>query len=234
MASFVVHDVSGSEVGSYELDPAEIAASINKQLLHDVVVMYEANKRVGTVRTKSRGEVIGSTKKLYRQKGTGRARAGARRTPVRRGGGHAFAKRPRDFSYRLPKKAVRLATRMALRSKFDDSQVIILDGLNIHGNQNQAHRPDGEGFGAGGKTGRLLAIPEYDRELWLSARNIVGLQVSPVFDLNAYDLLRQHHLIITKDALDRYREGRPAQAEPRKPLRGKLRIKDRSINNAHL
>lgn len=212
MASFVVNDVSGAEVGSYDFDPAELAASINKQLLHDVVVMYEANKRVGTVRTKSRGEVIGSTKKIFRQKGTGRARAGAKRTPIRRGGGHAFAKRPRDFSYRLPKKAVRLATRMALRSKFDDSQVVILDGLNITEIKTRPMADMVKALGLAGKP-VLLAIPAYQRELWLSARNICGLQVSPVFDLNAYDLLHQHHLIITKDALDLYREGKPA-AEP--------------------
>ncbi len=212
MASFVVRDIKGAEVGSYDFDPAELADSINKQLLHDVIVMYEANKRVGTVKTKSRGEVAGSTKKLYRQKGTGRARAGAKRTPIRRGGGHAFAKLPRDFSYRLPRKAVRLATRMALRSKFDDNQIVILDGLDINEIKT---KPVAEMLAAVGLAGKstLLAIPEYHRELWLSARNIPGLQVSPVFDLNAYDLLHQHHLLITKAALDRYREGKPA-AEP--------------------
>jgi large subunit ribosomal protein L4 len=212
MATFVVRNASCAEVGSYEFDTAELAASINKQLLHDAVVMYEANKRVGTMRSKSRGEVIGSTKKIFRQKGTGRARAGAKRTPIRRGGGHTFAKRPRDFSYRMPKKAVRLATRMALRSKFDDSQVVILDGLNISEIKTKAMASVVKALGLAGKSA-LLAIPEYQRELWLSARNIAGLQVSPVFELNAYDLLHQHHLIITKDALDRYREGRPA-AEP--------------------
>jgi large subunit ribosomal protein L4 len=212
MASFVIRDVKGAEVGSYDFDPAELAASINKQLLHDVVVMYQANKRVGTVRTKSRGEVIGSTKKIFRQKGTGRARAGAKRTPIRRGGGHTFAKRPRDFGYRLPRKAVRLATRMALRSKFDDSQVIILDSLDITEIKTKPMADMLSAVGLAGKSA-LLAIPDYQRELWLSARNISGLQVSPVFELNAYDLLHQHHLIITKDALDRYREGKPA-ADP--------------------
>lgn len=208
MASFKIHNVSGDEVGSYDFDPAELAESINKQLLHDVVVMYEANKRVGTVRSKARGEVAGSTKKLYRQKGTGRARAGARRTPVRRGGGHTFAKRPRDFSYRLPRKAVRSATRMALRSKFDDDQAVILDALSVSGIKTKPIADMVKAVGLAGKS-VLLAIPEYDRELWLSARNIPGLQVSPVFELNAYDLLRQHHLVVTKDALDRFREGKP-------------------------
>ena len=106
MISVPVHNQSGAEVGKYEFNADDLAPGINKQLLHDVVVMYEANRRQGTVRTKSRGMVAGSTRKLYRQKGTGRARAGASRTPVRRGGGHTFGKKVRDFSYRLPKKAV--------------------------------------------------------------------------------------------------------------------------------
>ena len=86
MANLPIYDRNGSEVGRYDVDPAEIAPRINKQLLHDVVVMYQANLRQGTQGTKSRGMIAGSTKKMYRQKGTGNARAGSRRSPVRRGG----------------------------------------------------------------------------------------------------------------------------------------------------
>ncbi len=103
MASLTVFDRSGNEVGKYEIEPTEVAPRINRQLLHDVVVMYQASKRQGSHRTKSRGEVAGSTKKMYRQKGTGNARAGSRRSGVRRGGGHIFARRARDYSYRLPR-----------------------------------------------------------------------------------------------------------------------------------
>ena len=117
MTSLPIYDRAGNQVGSYEIDPAAVAPSINKQLLHDVVVMYQASRRQGTQKTKSRGEVRGSTKKLYRQKGTGNARAGSRRSGVRRGGGHIHALQPRDYSYRLPRKAVQAATRMAIRSK---------------------------------------------------------------------------------------------------------------------
>ena len=104
MATLNILDRAGKQVGTYEIDPTEIAPRINKQLLHDAVVMYQANQRQGTFRTKSRAEVAGSTKKMYRQKGTGNARAGSRRSPVRRGGGHTFAKRPRDFSYSLARR----------------------------------------------------------------------------------------------------------------------------------
>ncbi len=117
MAKLTVYNTTGKEVGTYEIEPTDLAPRINKQLLHDAVVMYEANQRQGTFATKSRARVAGSTKKMYRQKGTGNARAGSRRSGIRRGGGHIFAKQPRDFGYRLPRKALHLATRMALASK---------------------------------------------------------------------------------------------------------------------
>ena len=110
MASLTIYNRTGKEVGKYDIEPTDLAPRINKQLLHDVVVMYQSNLRLGTAKTKSRGEVAGSTKKMYRQKGTGNARAGSRRSGIRRGGGHIFAKRPRDWTYRLPRKAVQLAT----------------------------------------------------------------------------------------------------------------------------
>src|SRR3954447_12528996 len=129
MASLTVYNRAGKEVGTYDIEPTDLAPRINKQLLHDVVVMYQSNLRLGCAKTKSRGEVAGSTKKMYRQKGTGNARAGSRRSGIRRRGGHIFAKRPRDWSFRLPRKAVQLATRMALASKLRDQQVVLIDEL---------------------------------------------------------------------------------------------------------
>ncbi|QDU81748.1 50S ribosomal protein L4 [Polystyrenella longa] len=201
MASIAIKNMSGDEVGSFDYDLDALSPEINKQLLHDVVVMYEANKRVGTVKTKGRGEVAGSTKKLFRQKGTGRARAGASRTPVRKGGGHTFAKTPKDWTYRLPKKAVRLATRMALRSKFEDNQVCLVDSLSVDGPKTKLIADTLKTLGLASKS-VLMVIPEYNIDLWRSSRNIEQLQVSPTNFLNAYDLLHQHELIITKDALE--------------------------------
>src|SRR3954468_5768348 len=131
MASLTVFDRTGKQVGSYNLEPMDIAPRINKQLLHDAVVMYQSNQRLGTARTKSRAEVAGTTKKMYRQKGTGNARAGSRRSGVRVGGGHIFAKRPRDWTYRLPRKALQLATRMALAAKLRDDEVTLIDELKF-------------------------------------------------------------------------------------------------------
>src|SRR5579862_4357464 len=119
----------GQTVGSVELDPAELGGKINKQLLHEVVLMYLANQRAGTHSTLRRGEVSGSTKKLFRQKGTGNARVGNKRTNKRRGGGTTKGPKPRDYYYRMPKKAIRVATRMAILSKLQDNEVVILDDL---------------------------------------------------------------------------------------------------------
>jgi large subunit ribosomal protein L4 len=204
MISAPIQDMSGKTVGTYEFDPADLAPGINKQLLHDAVVMYESNRRVGTVQTKSRAVVAGSKKKMYRQKGTGRARAGNRRTPVRRGGGHAFAKVPKDWSYRMPKKAIRLATRMALLSKFQDGEAIVVDKLAVTEPKTRTIAAMLKALGVN-RQSCLLAIAGANAEVWRSARNIATVQVAPAAELNAYDLLRQKRLVITREAIDQLR-----------------------------
>src|SRR5258707_8063497 len=131
MLTLNVYNRQGETVGTVEVDPAEFGGEINRQLLHDVVIMHMANQRAGTHSTLRRGEVAGSTKKLFRQKGTGNARAGTRRTNKRRGGGTAKGPKPRDYEYHLPKKAVRAATRMAILSKFQDQEAVIIDELKL-------------------------------------------------------------------------------------------------------
>jgi len=203
MASIPVYNQQGKDAGSFELDTAEISPEPKKQLLHDAVVMYQRNRRQGTVETKSRGMVSGTNKKLYRQKGTGNARAGGKRTNIRRGGGHVFAKKTIDYSYSLPRKAVRLATRMALRSKIDDGQAKVLEELSL---AEIKTRPVAEMLEAIGVAGAsvLLVVPEYDAVVYRSARNIEGVIVLPVAELNAYDLLRQRNLLIVKSALESF------------------------------
>ncbi len=205
MASLPVYDRTGKEVGRYDIDPAAIAPRINKQLLHDVVVMYQSNQRQGTVRTKNRGEVAGSTKKMYRQKGTGNARAGSRRSGVRRGGGHIFAKRPRDWSYRLPRKAVQLATRMAVASKIRDDQLVVIDELSFAEPRTRemasilkALRCDG--------TSVLVTTAEHDPVVYKSARNIDKVSVAPVAGLNALAVLSPRLMLVTRRALDAIRD----------------------------
>jgi large subunit ribosomal protein L4 len=205
MASLPVYDRSGAEVGRYEIDPQEIAPRINKQLLHDVVVMYQANRRQGTFRTKSRGEVSGSTKKMYRQKGTGNARAGSRRSGVRRGGGHIHAKRPRDFSYRMPRKALQAATRMAIAAKILDEQLVIVDQLAFAAPKTREMAATLKAVGLQGQT-LLVAIEAYDPNVYKSARNIAGVTVSPVSDLNALAVLTPRRMLVTKGAIEAIRE----------------------------
>jgi large subunit ribosomal protein L4 len=211
MITLTVHDKAGKKVGSYDLDPNDLAAGVNKQLLHDVVVMYETNRRVGTVLTRSRGRVQGSTKKLFRQKGTGRARMGTIRTPIRKGGGVAFARNTVDYGYRLPHKAVRLATRMALLSKFLDNQVTLLDEFTVSEPKTSVVAGVLKALGLS-DTSCLLAIDGHDVNVWRSGRNIPNLQVSTAGGLNAYDLLHQKQLVITRGALDRLRKREPAVA----------------------
>ena len=202
--NLAVYDISGKKVGSYEIDPAELAPTVSKQLLHDAVVMYQANQRQGTFRTKNRGEVAGSTKKLYKQKGTGNARAGARRSGTRRGGGHIFAKRPRDFGWRMPKKALRAATRMALAARLADDEVKLVSGFELGSPKTAVIAKLLKSLGIAEKT-VLVAPAKHDDMLWKSARNIEGVSVSPVGDLNAWSLLQPRAVLMTTAAIDAFR-----------------------------
>ncbi len=209
--NLAVYDMSGKQVGSYEIDPAELAPSVSKQLLHDAVVMYQANQRQGTQKTKTRGEVAGSTRKLYRQKGTGNARAGARRSGTRRGGGHIFAKRPRDFGWRMPRKSLQTATRMALASRLADDEVKLLDRLSVEFPKTAVVARMLAALGLGEQT-VLLAADKHDANVWKSARNIAGVSVSPVADLNAWSILRPKSIVMTTAAIDALRAEAKAKA----------------------
>ena len=204
MPSLTVYNRSGKEVGKYDLDLADLAPRISKQLLHDVVVMYQSNLRLGTVRTKSRAEVAGSTKKMYRQKGTGNARAGSRRSGIRRGGGHIFAKRPRDWTVRMPRKAVQLATRMALAAKIRDKQIVLIDELKFDAPKTKDMAAILKALQLTGGS-LLVATAELDANVYKSARNIERVTVSPVSDLNALNVLSPNRVLITKAALDAFR-----------------------------
>jgi large subunit ribosomal protein L4 len=201
MASLPVYNRSGKEVGTYEIDPAEVAPKISKQLLHDAVVMYQRNLRQGTAKTKTRTEVAGSGKKMYRQKGTGNARAGSRRSGVRRGGGHIFAKTPRDWSYSMPRKSLQAATRMAIASKLQDNEVVVIDELSFTGPKTKEMAGILKALKIG-DTSLLVAIADFDEQVYLSARNIDRVEISPVSQLNALAILKPRKMLVTKAALD--------------------------------
>ncbi len=205
MVTLPIHDRTGAEVGSYEIDPEQLAPRISRQLLHDAVVMYQTNLRQGSAKTKTRAEVSGSSKKMYRQKGTGNARAGSRRSGVRRGGGHIHARQPRDWSYRLPKKALRIATRMAVASRIADHEITLIDALSF---EQPKTREMVAVLKALKLTGVrvLVAVPGYDVNVYKSIRNLAGVSVVPVSDLNALNVLSPKRLLMTTSALDAFRE----------------------------
>jgi len=212
MASLPLYDSSGKEIGKYEIDPTEIASSINKQLLHDVVVMYQACARQGSHKTKSRAEVAGNKKKMYRQKGTGNSRAGSRRSNIRRGGGHAFAIKNRDYSYRLPRKAVRSATRMAIAGKIQDERVMVLDGLSMEAPKTSVIVNLLKTMGLEGKS-TLIATADHSPMVYKSARNVQRVEVLPVSDLNALAVLKPHRMVVTKEAMDQLKVTAKSEAK---------------------
>ncbi len=205
MVSLPVYDQTGAEVGTYEVDPAELAPRISKQLLHDVVVMYQANRRQGSAKNKNRSEVSGTTKKMYRQKGTGNARAGSRCSNIRRGGGRAFPRRPRDFSYRLPKKAIRLATRMAVASKVADNEVTLIDSLSFEAPRTKQMTAILRALKIDRQT-LLVATDAYNVNIYKSIRNLSGVSVLPVSELNALDVLRPRRILMSVAAMDAFRQ----------------------------
>jgi large subunit ribosomal protein L4 len=215
-----VVNAQGQAVGTETIDPKDFGGKISKQLLHDVVLMYRANQRAGTHHTLRRGEVAGSTKKLFRQKGTGNARVGTKRTNKRRGGGTAKGPKPRDYSYSLPKQALRAALRMALLSKFRDGEAVIVDSFNLSGAPKTKQMAGTlKAISAGKKTVKvndatvekplthldttvLIGTDKLDPVVYRSARNIAGVTVLPAAEFNAYAVLRPRRLVLTKAALD--------------------------------
>src|SRR6516162_6809581 len=190
MLSLNIVNRQGEPVATVEVDPAEFGGKVNRQLLHEVVLMHLANQRAGTHSTLRRGEVAGSTKKLFRQKGTGNARVGTRRTNKRRGGGTAKGPKPRDYEYHLPKKAVRAATRMAILSKFQDNETLVLDDLALSEVKTKQMAALLKALKLKGIT-CLVGIKDYDPMVYKSARNIQGVEVAPAAQMNAYTVLRQ-------------------------------------------
>ncbi len=205
MASLPIYNRSGAEVGKYEIDPAQLAPRISKQLLHDAVVMYQTNLRQGSAKTKSRAEVSATSKKMYRQKGTGNARAGSRSSGVRRGGGHIHSRQPRDWSYRLPKKALKIATRMAVASRIADDEVTLIDGLAFAEPKTREMVAVLKALKLSGSS-VLVAVPGYDVNVLKSIRNLAGVSVVPVGELNALNVLSPKRLLMTTSALDAFRE----------------------------
>jgi large subunit ribosomal protein L4 len=200
MIEIPVLDTKGKQVRSAELDPALLGGRVRYDLLKQAVVTYRANQRRGTAVTKSRGMVQGASRKLYRQKGTGRARAGNLRTPLRIGGGRTFAKVTRAFSKKLPRKMRRLARDSAILSKAMSGTVLIVDGLKFE--EPKTSKMAGILKATKADRGALVAVASEDLNLLKSMRNIPNVEMRQVCDVNAYDVLRRRHLVLTPEAFE--------------------------------
>lgn len=205
MANLPIYDKTGAQVGSYEVDTEKVAPRISKQLLHDAVVMYQTNLRQGSVKTKTRSEVSGSRKKMYRQKGTGNARAGHKRSGVRRGGGHIFALAPRDWTYRLPRKSLQAATRMAMAAKISAETVKLIDALSVEAPKTKEVAGILKNLSI--DSSLLIVTDSHDLNVYMSARNLPRVSVLPLSDLNAYEILRPKQVLMTKSAMEKFVEG---------------------------
>lgn len=200
MLDVPVYAPDGTALGKMGIDEAHLGGRVLTKLLKQAIVMYLANKRQGTSATKSRGMVEGSTRKIYRQKGTGNARMGPVRSPQRRGGGRAFAKTTREHRQRMPKRMRRLACRNAILAKIMANNALILDGLSFEQPKVKALRNVLAAVNA--ERGCVLVLEAPNQTVYRCGRNIPKTDVLPRSDLNAYDVLRRDKLIFTKPAFE--------------------------------
>jgi large subunit ribosomal protein L4 len=198
MIEVPVYNEKGQQIETMQVEESAFGTIVRRKLLKQAIVMYEANKRQGTVATRSRGMVAGSTRKLYAQKHTGRARMGPIRTNVRRGGGVAFRKEPHDWSLSMPQKAKKSALDSALLSKLKDGGLMIIDKLGTGSPTTKYIATVLKALKLNEKT-CLIGIGGYDKNIYLSVRNMADVAVMPVAEFNAYDVLKYRKVLVTKD-----------------------------------
>ena len=198
MAVTEVYNTDNKKVGEVELNDDLFGLEVKKHILHDVVKMQLANRRAGTASTKTRTEVRGGGAKPYRQKGTGRARAGTNRSPLWRGGGVIFGPKPRDYSYKLPKKVRKLGVRMALSTRFSEKNMLVLDGFDLADIKTKQFVDVMKKLNI---ENGLIVIPEKNENLEKSSRNVHGYKVIQADGLNVYDILLHRRLVLLEPCL---------------------------------
>lgn len=204
MPKVEVLNIKGENVGEIELNETLFAADIAETAVYDAVKSQLANKRQGTQSAKTRAEVRGGGRKPFRQKGTGRARQGSIRAPHYTGGGIVFAPKPRDYSYKIPKKMRRKALYSVLTSKVNDNELIVLDELKLDSYKTKEANEILNNINANKKA--YVVIAENDDKVYRSFRNIEGCNVEKANLINVYDLLRHDKLVVTKDAITKLEE----------------------------
>ena len=193
-----VVNLKNETVGQIELPDLIYNVEMRPHLVHEVVTAQLHSRRAGTAKTKTRAEVAFSNRKPYRQKGTGRARAGTRRSPVWRHGGTIFGPKPRDFSWRPPAQVRRSALKIVLTSKLQDKKLMVLDSFELAEAKTKLFAESLKGLGV---RKAIVVTPEVNENLERSSRNIPDCKVMRVEGLNCYDLLNHTHLVILKDSL---------------------------------
>jgi len=199
MADFDLKNISGEKIGTVDLNDGIFFGEIKENLFYETVKNQLAGRRAGTHSTKERADVHGGGAKPYRQKGTGRARAGTIRAPGRVGGGTVFGPHPRDYAYKIPKKMRRAAMRSALSLKRRENQLIVVDDLKLEEHRTKTFLKLAENLGL---DHALLVVPEYDRNLDLASRNLKGFKVLLFEGLNVYDILKFDQVVLTKECLE--------------------------------
>ena len=201
MADIDIKDKNNASVGKLTLPETVFSVSTKQGTVHDSIVNYLANQRQGTHATKTKGLVSGGGRKPYKQKGTGRARAGSSRSPLWKGGGTIFGPQPRDYSYSLPKKAKKAALYGVLSAKYTDGEITVIDGISFEKPRTKYMVALLKSLGLNGKT-TLIVLPEKNESIIFSARNIPGVTVRRVADLNTYEVAVHNRLLITKQAVE--------------------------------
>jgi large subunit ribosomal protein L4 len=199
MLEVPVYNTDGKQIETLQVDEAAFGGEVNAQLLKQAVVAYHANRRQGSAKTKARGEKAFTTKKMYRQKGTGNARHGDRGAGILTGGGHIFAKRPHSFRKKMPRKMRKAALNSAILAKILGQDFMVVDGLSIEQPKTKTMATLLKNL----KIDRscLLAIPERDANLYLSSRNLPDLTVCTAEELNAFDVATRMRMIVTREAM---------------------------------
>lgn len=198
MAVIEVLNIKGEKVSETELPDSIFNVPVKKGILYDVVKMQLASRRSGTASTKRRSDVAGSTRKLFRQKGTGRARRGNIKSPLLRGGGVVFGPHPRSYAYKLPKKVRRLALKMALSSKLQDNQLLVLDNFELPEIKTKECINVMKILK---KENALIVTGDFNQNLELSSRNIPHIKVLRSDGLNVYDILKYENLILLQSSV---------------------------------
>ena len=203
MANVKVFNMSGSEVGSIELNDSIFAVEVNTHVMHQAVVQYLANKRQGTQSALTRAEVRGGGRKPWRQKGTGRARQGSTRSPQWTGGGVVFAPKPRDYSFKLNKKVKRLALKSALTTKVNDGKFVVVDEINL---PEMKTKEMVKVLNNRNVNKSLVVLEDANEKAVVAARNIPTVKTASVSTINVYDILKYDSVVVTKAAVEKIEE----------------------------